>query len=108
MIGKLKYFDKHKGWGFITAEDGRDMFFHRNNVVKGEIKDKMASTLQFDVMEEVRGSKAYNVMVLGLANDNKQLFIKPLSRRHGRHEGDKHGRLIGRKRRQVNGSNSCT
>ena len=28
MKGTVKKFDKEKGYGFITGEDGKDYFFH--------------------------------------------------------------------------------
>lgn len=28
MRGTVKFFDKTKGWGFITDSDGKDVFVH--------------------------------------------------------------------------------
>lgn len=32
MRGKVKFFDKAKGWGFITRKDGLDYFVHYSNL----------------------------------------------------------------------------
>ncbi|MCI5630890.1 MAG: cold shock domain-containing protein, partial [Bacilli bacterium] len=33
MIGVVKNFNKEKGFGFITTEDGKDVFFHYSAIV---------------------------------------------------------------------------
>lgn len=33
MRGTVKFFDKTKGWGFITDSDGKDVFVHWTNIV---------------------------------------------------------------------------
>ena len=35
MKGKVKFFNKTKGFGFITAEDGIDYFVHQNDLNEG-------------------------------------------------------------------------
>jgi CspA family cold shock protein len=33
MQGTVKFFDKKKGYGFITDSDGKDVFVHHSNIV---------------------------------------------------------------------------
>lgn len=33
MKGTVKFFDKVKGWGFITDQDGKDVFVYWENIV---------------------------------------------------------------------------
>ena len=33
MKGKVKMFNKEKGYGFIRAEDGKDVFFHHSSIL---------------------------------------------------------------------------
>ena len=35
MRGTIKFFDNSKGWGFITDENGNDVFIHRNRNIDG-------------------------------------------------------------------------
>ena len=32
MRGTVKFFDKSKGWGFITDSEGKDIFVHNTNI----------------------------------------------------------------------------
>lgn len=38
MIGKVKWYDAKKGFGFISGEDGKDYFIHGSNIVKGRTR----------------------------------------------------------------------
>lgn len=38
MRGTVKFFDKVKGWGFITDEDGKDVFVHWTNIVMNKFR----------------------------------------------------------------------
>jgi cold shock protein len=60
--GKVKWFNERKGFGFITAEDGNDVFVHFS-----AIQDSGFKTLQdgqsvcFDVQNGPKGLSAANV-----------------------------------------------
>lgn len=38
MRGTVKFFDKVKGWGFITDESGKDVFVHWTNIVMDKFR----------------------------------------------------------------------
>jgi CspA family cold shock protein len=60
MKGTVKFFNAQKGFGFITAEDGKDYFVHQSALPEGLIlQDNDA--VEFDVEEGDRGPKAVNV-----------------------------------------------
>ncbi len=64
--GKVKWFDSKKGYGFIKAEDGTDVFVHWSGIVSEE-KFKSISegqTVEFDVIDVERGKQAVNVSVV--------------------------------------------
>lgn len=60
MKGTVKFFNENKGFGFIRAEDGKEVFVHLTGINAGVVlKDGTAVT--FDVEEGDRGAKAVNV-----------------------------------------------
>ncbi len=63
MIGKVKWFDPAKGFGFIQTEAGEEIYVHHSdldNKAKGkELKE--GQNVEFDVDEGKRGKIAKNV-----------------------------------------------
>jgi len=60
MNGTVKFFNEMKGFGFITAEDGKDIFVHQSALEEGtSLNDN--DTVTFDVEDGDRGLKAVNV-----------------------------------------------
>lgn len=60
MKGKIKYFNDSKGFGFIIAEDGQEIFVHKSALKDGVTLNESDSVV-FDVEEGDRGPKAVNV-----------------------------------------------
>lgn len=60
MKGKVKFFNRKKGFGFITGEDDKDYFVHFTGVKKG-IFLREGDSVTFDPTEGDRGLKAENV-----------------------------------------------
>ncbi len=60
--GKVKWFNNAKGYGFITGEDGQDLFVHFKSIVGGGYKTlKQGETVQFEVEQGAKGLQAVNV-----------------------------------------------
>ena len=60
MKGKVKFFNRSKGFGFISGEDGKDVFVHQSALGEGvTLQDNDSVT--FDVEQGERGLKAVNV-----------------------------------------------
>ncbi|MBS3109139.1 cold shock domain-containing protein [Candidatus Woesearchaeota archaeon] len=60
MKGKVKFFNIGKGFGFISAEDGKDYFVHQTALGAG-VSLKENDSVEFDVEQGERGPKAVNV-----------------------------------------------
>ena len=60
MNGTVKFFNENKGFGFITAEDGKEVFVHMSALEEG-VTLYENDAVSFDVEEGDRGSKAVNV-----------------------------------------------
>ena len=60
MKGTVKFFNEMKGFGFIAAEDGKEIFVHQSSLDEGVTLHEN-DTVTFDVEEGDRGPKAVNV-----------------------------------------------
>ena len=56
--GTVKFFNESKGFGFIKAENGEDVFVHVSGL-KGEIRENDA--VNFDLESGKKGPQAVNV-----------------------------------------------
>lgn len=65
MKGKVKRFNKNKGFGFITADDGRDAFFHYSQITMDGFKTvEENATVEFELVDGDRGLQAQNIRVV--------------------------------------------
>jgi CspA family cold shock protein len=63
--GKVKWFNNEKGYGFITNEEGNDVFVHYSSInVEGFKTLEEGQTVTYDVIESDRGQQASNVNVV--------------------------------------------
>ncbi|WP_407653372.1 cold-shock protein CspD [Brevibacillus ruminantium] len=62
MIGKVKWFNAEKGFGFIEREDGDDVFVHFSAIQGSGFKSlEEGQSVEFDIVEGNRGPQAANV-----------------------------------------------
>ena len=62
FIGKVKWFNESKGYGFIQRDDGNDVFVHYSNILgKGFRTLKENDEVEFEVNEGPKGLQAMNV-----------------------------------------------
>ena len=63
MTGTVKWFNAEKGFGFITGEDGKDVFFHYSQLMMEGFKTIDADAeVEFDLVETDRGLQAHNIV----------------------------------------------
>lgn len=60
MNGTVKFFNESKGFGFITGEDGKEVFVHQTALPEG-VRLQENDAVTFDVEDGERGPKAVNV-----------------------------------------------
>ncbi|HCO18314.1 MAG TPA: cold-shock protein [Tissierellales bacterium] len=65
MNGTVKWFNAEKGFGFITGEDGKDVFAHFSQIKKDGFKTlEEGQAVSFDVVEGQKGLQAENIVTL--------------------------------------------
>jgi CspA family cold shock protein len=62
LKGKVKKLISDRGFGFITAEDGSEVFFHRSDLVEADF-DTMeeGADVEFDLESGAKGPRAVKV-----------------------------------------------
>ncbi|MDD4203911.1 MAG: cold-shock protein [Acholeplasmataceae bacterium] len=65
MTGKVKWFDEKKGYGFISTDDGKDIFVHFSAIQAEGFKNLNEGDLvEFEVNDGDRGPQASHVVKL--------------------------------------------
>jgi CspA family cold shock protein len=118
--GKVRFYDEDRGFGFITSEDGQDVFLHATALPAGAPAPKPGTRVEFGVAEGKRGPQALAVRVLdapvSLAKKNRKpaddmaVIIEDLvglldgiggDLRHGRYPSSSHARKVATVLRKV-------
>jgi len=64
-IGSVKFFNAEKGYGFITRDEGNDVFVHYSNIQGDGYKSlSEGQRVEFDVAPGRKGEEAQNVRVI--------------------------------------------
>jgi CspA family cold shock protein len=64
--GRVKWFNEKKGFGFISRDDGDDVFVHFSAIKRDGFKSlSEGDEVEFEVSQGPKGPQAMNVVVLG-------------------------------------------
>lgn len=61
--GKVKWYDAEKGFGFVSDDDGTDVFLHANALPAGTSTIKPGTRVEYSVAQGRRGTQAMSVTV---------------------------------------------
>ncbi|MFI8631381.1 cold-shock protein [Microbacterium sp. NPDC077663] len=111
--GKVRFYDEAKGFGFITGDDGQDVFLHATALPAGTTTMKPGTRLEFGVVDGRRGLQALAVRVLDAPvslskrnrpkADDMAVIVEDLVKlldgiggdlRHGRYPSTSHGKKV--------------
>ena len=62
--GKVKWYDTDKGFGFLSRDDGGEVFVHSSALPAGVAALKPGSRVEFGIVDGRRGEQALTVKVL--------------------------------------------
>lgn len=80
--GKVKWYDADKGFGFLSREDGDDVYVHRDALPAGTPALRPGTRVEFGIAQGRRGDQALQVRILEApasvsANQRAALRKKP-------------------------------
>ena len=62
--GKVKWYEKSKGFGFITADDGKEIYVNASALPEGVMDLRPGTRLEFGIADGRRGPQALSLRIL--------------------------------------------
>lgn len=75
--GKVKWFDAEKGFGFLTGDDGQEVYLHSSALPSGVSSVKAGTRMEYGIADGRRGKQALSGRILGEAPSVARATRKP-------------------------------
>ncbi len=62
--GKVKFFNAEKGFGFLSNDEGDDVFFHKDALPEGMQEIRSGTRVEYGIVSGRRGNQAMQVRLL--------------------------------------------
>src|SRR5512139_3859695 len=81
--GRVKWYEKDKGFGFLTSDDGGDVFVHKAALPSGVDDLKAGQKVEFGIVASRKGTQALSVKLLEPPPSMTELRRRPAEELHG-------------------------
>lgn len=81
--GRVKWYDAQKGYGFVTSDEGGDVFLPKNALPGGVTDLKSGQRVEFGVVDSRKGAQAMGVTLLEAPPSVAELRRRPAEELHG-------------------------
>lgn len=81
--GRVKWYDATKGFGFVTSDEGGDVFLPKGALPAGVAELKTGQRVEFGVVDSRKGAQAMGLKVLDAPPSLAELRRRPADELHG-------------------------
>jgi cold shock protein len=81
--GRVKWYDAAKGFGFVTSDEGGDVFLPKGALPSGVADLRAGQRVEFGVVDSRKGAQAMGVKVLEAPPSMTELRRRPADELHG-------------------------
>ena len=80
--GRVKWYDAAKGFGFVTSDEGGDVFLPKGALPTGVAELKSGQRIEFGVVDSRKGSQAMGVKLIDAPPSLAELRRRPADQLH--------------------------
>ena len=81
--GRVKWYDATKGFGFVTSDEGGDVFLPKGALPAGVAELKTGQRMEFGVVDSRKGAQAMGVKLIDAPPSLSELRRRPAEELHG-------------------------
>ena len=81
--GRVKWYEKEKGFGFLTSDDGGDVFVHKAALPAGVEELRSGQRVEFGIVDSRKGAQALSLKLLEAPPSMAELRRRPAEELHG-------------------------
>ena len=81
--GRVKWYEKAKGYGFLTSDDGGDVYVHKAALPVGVEELRSGQRVEFGIVDSRKGAQALSVTILEAPPSVAELRRRPAEELHG-------------------------
>jgi cold shock protein len=80
--GRVKWYDAAKGFGFVTSDEGGDVFLPKGSLPAGVAELKTGQRIEFGVVDSRKGAQAMGVKLIDAPPSLAELRRRPADELH--------------------------